>query len=342
MSLEKWLLFWEIIEGFGTVVVAVCVAVEYRAEFLLIPRGKARRHTYVKRATFLLIVGLAIELFAHAMSAHISGLQTAVLNKEAGDARKAAAVASEHATVVEKEAALANERAGIANKIAGQANERAAVIETKNAALSLQVEELRAKNKGLEAQAQELEEQIIQTSNDLAKVDPLNRPINSMRADVFIVIRATNEFEAAMKKLNGQLNPSVTKSLTGFLILPKGFTYGKDSALGSLGCKEYESAPYFRGGTEYSMSFSWPSGDIEDTVNLSWIATNRASATELDKAIGSVEIFIPGVTNHSEIADGSCILTINGSIQKRFSIPKYTDKFWVSCLPITTNNPVVK
>jgi hypothetical protein len=240
---------------------------------------------------------------------------------------------------VEREAALANERAGVANKIAMQSNERAAVIESNNAVASLKIDVLRMKNSGLESRALELEQQIMRTSNDVAKADPLNRPIKSMKADVYLLIRATNQFAAALSKLPSVLS---LKSVNAVAILPTNFVYGKDSALVGLRCNEYESRPHFfpSSGTAYSMSFSWPSASAYAMADLeTGVFKNNVSVTELREKMGSMEIFIMGVTNHSEITEGSCILTINGSIQERFSIPKFTGEYWVDCPFTRTNSP---
>src|SRR5206468_509270 len=58
--------------------------------------------------------------------------------------------------------AAANEKAAEANKAAAEANERAAILDKKAAEARLQ----------------------------LAKIDPLNLPIGSIRADVWLVVRA--------------------------------------------------------------------------------------------------------------------------------------------------------
>jgi hypothetical protein len=183
-----------------------------------------------------------------------------------------------------------------------------------------------------------------QTAQQIALVDPLNLPIKSMKADIFLVIRATNELDVLLNdpKLEAPLRTmlqTLQKPLSAALILPKGFIFGKDSALGSLRCTAYErKSHFFGGGTEYSMSFSWPSGWMDDAA-FTWFATNNVSAKALDEKMGSLEIMVMGLTTNSEIAEGSCVLTINGSIQKRFSVPKLTDRFSVRCFPVGTNSP---
>jgi hypothetical protein len=72
----------------------------------------------------------------------------------------------------------------------------------------------------------------------------------------------------------------------------------------------------------------------------SWVSRNNVSTAELDKEMTAMDIYVMGVAidKNSEIASGNCVLTINGSIQRRFSIPKHTNKFIVHCVPVKTDN----
>jgi hypothetical protein len=338
------LTFWEIISEVGFIMVIVGVVgegIELVVEWLERhkPEGTQKKPQWLLPVATLsfviLVVGLAMEFLGSHNAMRIADSQNARLNKEAADARKDAGVAIESAAVVKKDAALANERAGIANKLAGQANERAgqaderaAIIEATNTALSVQAEALRSNNLELEAKALGLQQQLVQTSNNVVKISPINQPIKSMRADVHLVILGTNildttDWKSMPPKLASQLF-SIINSQNAILIK------GKDSTLASLGCVNHErQATFFPvRGTAYSMSFAWPSGDaygsieFSNTNSESWISRENASTAELDKTLTGLTVFLAGITSNSEIADGSCVLTINGSIQRRFLIPE--------------------
>jgi hypothetical protein len=166
--------------------------------------------------------------------------------------------------------------------------------------------------------------------------NPLNQPINSMKADIFLWINATNSFEALLRAKD----PWVTKAASEVLILPKGFVLRKDTALGSLRCVEYDVRPAPEsagGGTVCAMSFSWPSGNLDDnSPQGSPIATRSVSIEELDEKMGSLELFMVGLETNSEIRIGACNLTLNGSIKRQFSVPKRIQRPWID-FPIATN-----
>jgi len=93
----SWLSFWEVVEGGGTVLVIVGCVGEYFVEFKKLPSDDAKRDRFAKGWLLLLIGGLVIELLASSISKHISGLEIAELNSEAGKARQAAGEAIERA-----------------------------------------------------------------------------------------------------------------------------------------------------------------------------------------------------------------------------------------------------
>jgi hypothetical protein len=343
------LTFWEIISEVGFILVIVGVVGE-GAELVVEwikrhePEGTRKKRKWllpVETLSFvILVVGLALEFLGSHEAMRIADAQNASLNKEAADARKDAGVAIESAAVVKKDAAIANERAGIANKLAGQANERAAIIEATNTALSLQVEALRSNNFELEVKALGFQQQLMQTSNRVVKIEPLNQPIKSITAEVYFVIVGTNDFDSLdLKSLEPSVSPyvlSYAKAVNSILIL------GKEGALGSLHCKNYDRQPALVPvrETAYSMGYNWPSGSMYGSMEFSntnfdsWITRNNASTEDLDKNTVGLVIFLPGIHSGEEIASGSCVFTINGSIRRMFSVPKYTDQSSVHCLPM--------
>jgi hypothetical protein len=163
---------------------------------------------------------------------------------------------------------------------------------------------------------------------------------------VHFVILGTNlldGLEDGLKSMPAKLSSRLTSFISsGNAILIK----GNDLALAELRCVNYERQPtlFPVRGTAYSMSYAWPSGDAYGSIEFSntnsafWISQVNASTADLDKRITHLQVFLGGITNDSPIATGSCVLTINGLIQRRFSIPKYTDRYIVTCLPLN-NSP---
>src|SRR5713101_8111682 len=125
----------------------------------------------------------------------------------------------------------ANTKAAEANKAAADANERAAKLEKDAAEARL----------------------------ELAKIDPLNLPIRSIRADIFLIVRG-DFFDWHFDKgdvLKGG-GRSVNVSLEG-----------KSGALVELQCNEFESLLWVSPGQQapdgrtFSMSFVWPKSDFD-------------------------------------------------------------------------------
>jgi uncharacterized membrane protein len=335
-----WLKIWSTTAVIGFLIVIIGVVIEGVEHFKKFSKkDRVRKLKIEKFGWFLVVIGLAMEFLGDHAAKRISNRETARLNRDAGEARKEAGNAIKQAGEANKQAALANDRASTNELRAAALTNQTAQLVASNLSFAKQVEELRSKNLMLDIQLTGLKQQMALTSSNVENIIPENRPIKSMRVDVYLVILATNKFEDDLKNLGPafkEIMPVVIKSLAVALILPKDFVYGKDSALGELRCKEYESRHHlFGGGTQYSMSFSWPSGDMSDMAAP--IATNNVSVNDLCEKIGSLNIMIAGIEKHSDIMEGSCILTINGSIQERFSIPKFTDQICVNC-PLMNSN----
>jgi hypothetical protein len=113
MFSPSWLSFWEIAEGVGAIIVILGVVGEFVAEFTKFLNGNAAKKKFEKVSVLVLILGLVIELLAYSATSHISGVITAKLNKEAGDARKAAGDAIERANKLDLD------RVGLEEKIEG-------------------------------------------------------------------------------------------------------------------------------------------------------------------------------------------------------------------------------
>jgi hypothetical protein len=161
--------------------------------------------------------------------------------------------------------------------------------------------------------------------------DPLNQPIKSMTVEAVFLIKGTNFFDFDSKFLQMPAPKAEWVSIIG--------KDGNDPTLAVLRCKEFRSVPGEILPTQqtsketdlrtFFLSFSWPNVDpvavlaAQRNVGLSWISAHNASAYDLDKQMTAAVVGIAGIQDQEEIISGMCVLTINGSIQRRFSIPKY-------------------
>jgi hypothetical protein len=172
----------------------------------------------------------------------------------------------------------------------------------------------------------------------IAANDPLKRPVNSMKAEVFLWISATNSTEARMSTMM----PWIPKAMAQALVLPKHFVFKQDTAIGSLRCTEYEVRPIpeiLGGGTIYSLGFSWPSGNLDDKMPQgSGVPTKILSVEEFKGRIGSLEVSILGIgETNAEIKEGSCSLLVNDSPRLSFEVPKLINHNLLLNFPIITN-----
>jgi hypothetical protein len=196
-----------------------------------------------------------------------------------------------------------------ANKAAGKANEQAGLANERAAKLQL----------------------------ELARIDPVNLPVKSIKADIWLIARgdfADWPFE--------NKNSSVFKggaSVVDLLII------GKESVLAILQCTEFESSPINTtrdqnaiDGRMFVMSFVWPKNDWtsgQEMLKL-WLEKNNHSTAELDKELVALEIRLTPVKNAGqavEITQSSCTLVINGSIQRKFTVPASSNALKIRCLP---------
>lgn len=193
--------------------------------------------------------------------------------------------------------AQANTKAAEATKAAAEANERAAILDKKAAEARL----------------------------ELARIDPLNLPIRSIRADIFLTVRGDFydwHFDTGPVLKGGARSVNIS-------------IVGKRGALVELQCNEFESLPAAttqnKGETDgrtFSMSCAWPTSDwiAAQDVYKFWIDRNNPSTAMLDKKMDALLISLPPTKNDpekpAEILQSSCVVTINGSIRRSFLVPK--------------------
>lgn len=144
---------WEIAEYFGEAVVILGVLAEYVGEFHLFKNKEQeeKRRRVTKRATLVLMFGLAIELTGLVRTTQISEILIADLTKETGDARTsadkaadAAARANSSAEKAEQRALRADEKADRFRLQIAQSKERAAEAEKDAAQARLDLEKFKA------------------------------------------------------------------------------------------------------------------------------------------------------------------------------------------------------
>ncbi len=183
--------------------------------------------------------------------------------------------------------------------------------------------------------AAKLEKDAAEARLELAKLDPLNLPIKSVTAEVFLMVRG--DFHD-WPFPNEMLKTSVHVSLCS-----------KEIALVMLRCVACESFPIMTSPAEpnatqanldgrfFSMSFAWPSSDWIDAQDFKyWIDLNNASTSMLDTEMVAAVISIPPLKSESaEVLQSSCVVTINGSIRRKFAVPKSFPKTGsIVCPPI--------
>jgi hypothetical protein len=77
----------------------------------------------------------------------------------------------------------------------------------------------------------------------------------------------------------------------------------------------------------YSMSFGWPGTGVSAML-ASEINNAEISTKTFDKKIKGIVFRVPGSGVRLKILSGSCVLTINGSIQRNFLIPAHLNEMF--------------
>lgn len=174
-----------------------------------------------------------------------------------------------------------------------------------------------------------LEKEAAQAKLELARIDPTNLPIKSLRADVYLVIEgsfsepvaklsddnAKGAFSVSLRGRQGSLCSLICTDLTRHLTM-------KTEPDGAGGLREVLT------GQMISATFHWPAADwiTLHKVVKSWIERTNASATALDKELGGLSLILPlGDSSDAKVVQGSCRMTINGVLQRDFLVPPSTN-----------------
>lgn len=200
--------------------------------------------------------------------------------------------------------------------VQANANARIAEADAGRARKQAEVANLRAAN---------LEHEAAQARLELARIDPINIPITSIRAELFVEVSGVS---AATNKTFPKIG---AMDLTPFNLID-----GKDSSFLSLECVRNEANLVLHDGESepsgrmFSFSFQWPSSNlIEGAAEThpgarSWIEREKVSSAVLDRVMFGAGSRLPGVPEGIEIVSGSYTIVINGSILRRLTLRKTT------------------
>ena len=185
---------------------------------------------------------------------------------------------------------------------------------------------------------------------DLARIDPMNLPIKSMKADVYLLVEGSSFFNSLLNQ-----NPLPPPYASFCLFGEEDVENPKADPLAILSCNtlgwtlasipkgsEFGNANAIKNARGFAMSFDWPSNDFMNAhfsahpeLRL-WIDRNDISTADLDKKPHCAIIKLFGLPAGVMIIGGSCVLMLNGSIPRRFSFPSVTNDGQVLCLPLKT------
>jgi hypothetical protein len=179
------------------------------------------------------------------------------------------------------------------------------------------------------AKAAEANREAAQARLELAKIDPLNIPIRSIKAEVFLI--ALGDFSDWSFEPTPLGHPFVSLSLSS-----------EDGALVILKCANFDSHPFTSkpdgeakpDGRMFSVSFQWPAPDFFNAhEHKYWLDRNNVSVTELEKKLRAAVISLAVSKSPAKLQQASCIVTFNGNVTRKFSIPDTSDTLSIICLP---------
>ncbi len=207
--------------------------------------------------------------------------------------------------------------------------DRQGAVDSKNKDLEIAAAKAAAATANEKAAA--LEKEALALRLELAKIAPVNLPIKSIVAEVTLIIKGSVADWPLAANWPAPQKPVGSFSLDsqgGALVILRCRQLETMRVVSGPNAKPAETVPLPDGRT-FSMSFSWPSNDLVIDAQTGgqskfkyWIDRNNVSTTELEKEMRGAMIDIPFLDKGAEIASGSCTVTINGSIQKTFLVPK--------------------
>lgn len=166
-----------------------------------------------------------------------------------------------------------------------------------------------------------VELQIMQITNNVASIDPLNQPIRSIEAHVSVSLSSTKGFKHASwlsrSSLDFDRGPALT--IQAKSSLPMEWVPISDFSTNSFGPNEGDC----------SMHFRWPSAvrlDSSFPYQYNLVGNGNLSMGEIDKKMSSLSVPIPCSGADVEITSGTCSIIFNGAFERRF---QYLSNSWV-------------
>jgi hypothetical protein len=168
------------------------------------------------------------------------------------------------------------------------------------------------------------------------KNNPSNQPIKSIEAEVDLMVPDGTNFDS--------FELSKGKEIAWVRIRENRHNFTNDVVL--MGCDNFESSEGFFASTghstitvrDFEMKFRFPlARDLmggTDSFRYLDIIQHKLTVKDLDNEKGlEVDVCVPGIKGNMPIVTGGCSLEFNGSIERIFSTPKFTDGQFVTCLP---------
>lgn len=184
------------------------------------------------------------------------------------------------------------------------------------------------------ARTAKLENETAQAKLELARIDPKNVPIRSIKADLFVF--ASGDFlEQHLKEMPSMgLGDSLSLNSEGKYLALLHCT--KVTTVAATSTSRADDGTEIRvEGWTFTMSFEWPSPNWVDSIDdfKNWIDRNNASTSDLDRTMDSCVFSLPGAKGSGKIINGSLILIINGHIRREIELPASFDQRQITGKP---------
>jgi hypothetical protein len=170
----------------------------------------------------------------------------------------------------------------------------------------------------------------VETVNEMAKIDPLHQPIKSFSAQLTLFAEGTN-------LVPSPIDPVVKPVI---FILRGTNDWSAIIPLNEARIFPFSADPLLKGrsGRIYELTFTWPSPDWLTALLPEDVSVDKAlnvSVETFDKRVRNITVAIPGLRDGDAVR-GSLIVTLNGSIRRRFLVP--TKSSFILVCPLDTNS----
>lgn len=162
--------------------------------------------------------------------------------------------------------------------------------------------------------------------------NPANRPIESLRLNVYLVLEGTNFIDTEME--TAALGSPFYADILG-----KDDIFGNGRGGVALQRATFAWSPG-RNLRKFSIIYNWPGVDTPDDEIFGHKYPGETITTrEFDKLLRGVYLRLPTVGDGLKIDSGTCVLSINGgALERRFSVPVGSDSSNLMLLKLESNN----